>query len=185
MDSTTENVVVKFLEFSPGILGIYIEATELCLVVSSAIIKVVFELSFRFLVMMFLGLIYLIQRFLSQCTKKKVFMEKLKVKLVEAFLLTVLVSYQKLLIGTFTLVQCVSIENSTVLFIQANVECYTGWQIGILIYICICVVPPFFVLAHVLFHIKDMNISVRTFILACIFPLPVTVWYLVAQIRRS
>ena len=184
LDAKTENVVVKFLEFSPMLLGAYIEATDLCLVGSSAIIKVVFELLFRFLVMMFLGCIYLIQEFLSQYITRKAFMLKLKVKLVEAFLLTVLVSYKKLLIGTFTLVQCVEIKDSSVLFIKANIECYTWWQIAILIYICICVVPLIFVLSHLPFCMKVMNISVRTFILSCIFPLPIIIWYLVMQSRR-
>ena len=63
------------------------------------------------------------------------------------------------------------------LFIQANIECYAGWQIGILIYICICVVPIAFVLAHLPFYVKDGKMSVRTFILACLFPLPTVIGY--------
>ena len=171
VDVKTENIIVKFLTFSPFILETYVDARELCFVFSSAIIKVVLELSFRLLVILFLFLIILIQRCLLHCIKRKVFLEKLKVKLVEGFLLLVLVSYQKLLIRTFALVQCVNIQDYTVLFIQADVECYTWWQIGILIYICVCVVPLFFVLAHLPFDVKDMKMSVKTFVLACIFPL--------------
>ena len=175
LEVKTENVVVKFLELSPLIMETYVEATGLCIVISSAIIKVVFELLFRFLVMILFCLTYLVQRFLSQYIIK-VLLEKLKVKLVQAFLLTVLLSYQKKLIGTFTLVQCVNIQGLTVLFIQASVECYTWWQIGILIYILICVVPLLFVLSHLPFCVNDGKLSVKSFILACIFPLPVIIW---------
>ena len=182
VDVKTENVVVKFLEFSPEILAIYIEVTELCFAFSNAIIKVAFELSFRFLVMLFLYLTYLIHRLLSRHTKCQVFLESLKVKLVEAFVLTVLFSYQKLLKGTFTLIQCVDVRNVKVLFIQTDVECYTWWQIGILVYICISVAPLFVVLAHLPFGVKDKKMSVRTFILGCFFPLPVIVWYQVVRI---
>ena len=174
VDAESENVVLKFLAFSPLIFETYVYATKICIVFSSAIVKVVFELSFRLLIMMFLCMIYLIQRFLAHYINKML-LAKLKVKLVQAFLLAVLLSYQKLLIGTFTLVQCVDIRSVSVLFIQADVECYTWWQICILIYICICVVPLFLVLAYLPFCIQTKKVSVKMFILACIFPLPVII----------
>ena len=74
--------------------------------------------------------------------------------------------------GAFTLVQCVHIQDLTVLFIQGNVECYTWWQIGIILYICTSVIPIFFVLAHLPFCLKDSIMSVKVFILACLFLLP-------------
>ena len=106
VDANNKNLVVKILEFSPGLLAAYIEATELCFVISSAIVKVTFQLIFRFLVMLFLCLMYFIQKILSHYFKKQIIFKKMKVKLLEAFLLTVLVSYKKLLTGTFILVQC-------------------------------------------------------------------------------
>ena len=53
MNVETTNVVVKFLEFSPEIVAIYIKASELCFAFSSAMIKVTFHLSFGFLVVFF------------------------------------------------------------------------------------------------------------------------------------
>ena len=178
MDVKSENFVVKVLEFSPKIL----EATELCFKFSSAIIKVTVQLSFGFLVMFFLYLVYVIQLLASHFIQRQMFWNELKVRLVQAYLLTILLSYQKIAIGAFTLVQCVHIQDLTVLFIQANVECYTWWQLGILVYICISVVPIFFVLAHLPFCVKEKKMSAKVFILACLFPLPVVIGYHVLKI---
>ena len=104
--------------------------------------------------------------------KKQVFFDELKVKLVQAYVFTVLFSYQKVVMGAFTLVQCVNIQDLTVLFIQGNVECYTWWQICIILYICTSVIPIFFVLANLPFCLKDSKMSVKVFLLACLFPLP-------------
>ena len=104
--------------------------------------------------------------------------------MVQAYLLTILFSYQRIVMGTFALVQCVDIEDSTVLFIQANVEFDTWWQIGILVYICICVVSIFFVLAHFPYSVRDKKMSVRAFILACLFPLPAITVYYTLKIRN-
>ena len=101
------------------------------------------KLSFGFVVMFFLFLVYAIQSLVSFLIKRKLNWTQLKVKLVQAFLLTVLFSYQKLVIGTFSFVQCVAIRELNMLFIQPDIHCYTWWQIGILVYICICVVPIF------------------------------------------
>ena len=75
------------------------------------------------------------------------------------------------------MVQCVDIKDKKVLFLQGDVECYTWWLIGTLAYIGITVFPIFIVLAHVPFCVKDKKISVRIFILACLFPLPVLILY--------
>ena len=107
IDVETTNVAVKFLEFSPEILAMYIKASELCFAFSSAIIKVTFQLSFGFLVMFFLYFAYLIHVLISHCIQINIHLNDLKVKLIQAFLLTILLSYQKMVMGTFTLVQCV------------------------------------------------------------------------------
>ena len=142
--------------------------------------KAVLQISFGFLVMFFLCFVYVIQKVLSNFIQSKIF-NNIRIKLVQAFILTVLLSYQKLVMGAFTLVQCVDIRGLTVLYIQANVECYTQWQIGILIYICISVIPIFFVLAHVPFYVKDKVMTVKIFILTCLFPLPLMIGYHVTK----
>ena len=175
-ESNTTSIVVEFLEFSPGILKAYIQVTDLCFAFSSAVIKITLQLTFGFLVMLFIFCVYIVQKCLSKLVPRKLDCAQLKGKLVQAFIFTVLFSYQKLVIGCFALVQCVDIRNQAVLFLQGDIHCYTWWQIGILVYIGMSVTPIFFVLGHAPFYVKDKEMSVRTFILACLFPFPVMMW---------
>ena len=75
------------------------------------------------------------------------------------------------------MVQCVDMGHQTVLFIQADIQCYTWWQISIIVYICTSICPIFFVLAYAPFHVKSKKMSVRIFIMACLLPVPVLVLY--------
>ena len=50
------------------------------------------------------------------------------------------------------------------------------------VYVCISIVPTFFVLSHVPFYVKDRTMSVRTFILACLFPCPIMLWHHVLKL---
>ena len=121
-DTKTENIVVKFLEFSPDILRAYIQASELCFVFSTATMKVAFSLSLGFLVMTFLFFVYCIQKITSHIVQRKSHFVTLEIKLVKAFLVTVLLSYQKLVIGTLILVQCIDIRDKAMLFVQADIQ---------------------------------------------------------------
>ena len=180
----TENFVVNFLEFSPRILEAYVQATELCLTFSTAITKVVLQFSFGFLVIAFLFVVYLMQLILSLFVQKKLLFDELEMKLVQAFILTVLFSYQKVVMGACTLVQCITLRDQAMLFVQADVQCYTWWQIGIVIYVCTCIVPIFIVIAHAPFSVKERRMSVLNFILSCLFPLPVMLAHCVVWHRK-
>ena len=125
ISAKTDNIVVNFLEFSPWILEAYIQARDLCFEYSSSVLKVTLQLLFGFLVMIFLFLVYALHRILSHYLFRKLDSEEMRKKLVQAFLLTVLFSYQKVVIGVFTLVQCVEVKNQTILFLQGDILCYT------------------------------------------------------------
>ena len=184
-DTKTENIVVKFLEFSPDILRAYIQVSELCFVFSTATMKVVLSLSFGFLVMTFLFFVYCIQKITSHIVQRKSYFVTLEIKLVKAFLVTVLLSYQKLVMGALMLVQCIDIRDKAMLFVQADIQCYTWWQIGTIIYVCTCIVPMFFVIAHAPYYVQEGKMSTRTFILSCLFPLPVMALHYVGRHRNT
>ena len=184
-DMKTENIVVKFLEFSPDILRAYIQVSELCFVFLTATMKVVLSLSFGFLVMTFLFFVYCIQKITSHIVQRKSHFVTLEIKLVKAFLVTVLLSYQKLVMGALMLVQCVDIRDKAMLFVQADIQCYTWWQICIIIYVCTRIIPMFFVIAHASYYVQEGKMSTRTFILSCLFPLPVTVVHYVDRYRNK
>ena len=98
-----------------------------------------------------------------------------------AFILAVLFSYQQVAIGAFTLVQCVKVEDRKVLYIQGEILCDTWWQTAIEIYIWLSVIPTFLILCHAAFYVQSKEMSIKIFILACLFPLPVTIIYHMAR----
>ena len=181
-DTKNEDIVRKFLEFSPDILKAYIQTSELCFAFSNAILKVVLQFSFGFLVINFLLLVYLIQKITSHCLQKN--FADLEIKLIQAFLVTILLSYQRLTMGALALVQCVDIRGRAMLLVQADIQCYTWWQIGIIFYVCTCIVPMFFVIAHAPYYVQERRMLVKTFILLCLFPLPVMVMHCVGRYRN-
>ena len=175
-EASTPNVIVQFLEFSPNVLNIYSKASDLCFVYTTAVLKVLYQSFFGLVMITFLFLLYVFQESLSKLVKSNCFL-KMKAELMQTFLLILLFSYQKLVIGAFTLVQCVKVGEHSILYIQGDTQCYTPWQVGIQVYICICIIPIAFVLSHEVFYVENRKMSVRMFVLTCLFPLPVMTWY--------
>ena len=103
-------------------------------------------------------------------------------KLIQAFLLSFLFSYQEIVIGTFALVKCVQVDQNRVLYIQGNIQCYQWWQIAVKVYICMYVLPVFLILSHCPFYAKNKSIPTRIFILVCVFPIPVLPYFMLGQI---
>lgn len=97
--------------------------------------------------------------------------------MVQAFLLVLLFSYQKIITGAFTLVQCVDILGKRVLYIQGDIECYSWWQTLAEVYIVLNIIPLVFVLSIAPLFVEDNRMSVRVFILACIMPVPVVTFF--------
>ena len=100
-----------------------------------------------------------------------------RARLVQTFLSDLLFCYKRMVIGAFTLIQCADIGNSTVLYIQGDIECYTWWQNAVEVYIVLNIVPVLFVLSHTPFCIENKQMSVKMFIVGCLLPVPVMLIY--------
>ena len=184
-DKTNEDsIFVKILQFSPDVLtNVYKGVTELCLSSGSALIKYLLKALFGPCVMMIICLIYLIQVVFSRCLcMQSTILTNLKSTLTQAFLLCLLFSFQKLASGAFILIQCVQVDNSSVLYIQGEIECYTWCQNVIQVYIWLNIVPFFIVVSHCPYHVKDKNMSTGHFIFACFFPIPIILYYLFVKL---
>ena len=166
---------VKILQFSPKIItSLYTTINNLCFSLgTTAVIKILFESFFGPCVMLFLFLIYLIEKVsgILKATKSK-FRNVLKEKLVQTFVLVALLSYQQIVIGAFTLVKCIDIGNMKILYVQGDIQCFTQWQIVIEILICLSIIPFFFVLSSTPYYVQKKEMSVQMFILVCLFPIP-------------
>ena len=135
---------------------------------------------------MILFLIYLSYKSIYSCINRcQSVQQSVTASLIQAFLLACLLSFQQTIKGVFHFIQCVTVRNKTVLYIQGNIQCYSWWQNIIQIYLFLNVIPLIFVLSHLPFKIKDKNVSVRMFILACVLPVPFQVYLLWSNFRHS
>ena len=105
--SSSESWLIHFLQFSPEVLLIYTNITEMCFVENTtAAMKVLFTTLFGPFVMFILLLIYLFSKVLNKFYKT----DALLPRLCQAFILVVLLSYQKVMQGAFSLVRCVKLS---------------------------------------------------------------------------
>ena len=151
-----ENFLVKILQFSPEILTVYYKVSDLCFTKNTtAVMKVFLSSMFGPCIILLLSIVYFIHWIFSRhFGKESIKWEILRSKLTQAFLLTILFSYQKIIKGAFSLIQCVDINNNKVLYIQGDIQCYTWWQVAIEVYLYISVVPVFITLAICPFFVK-------------------------------
>ena len=183
----SEGFTVKVLKFSPTFLSMYTSLSEQCFTNgTTAVTKVLFKSLFGPCVMLFLSLIYLCQKVISKyyLSHSSCWL-MLRKNLIQAFLLAFLFSYQEMVIGTFALLKCVQVDQTKVLYIQGEIQCYQWWQMIVKIYTCICILPVFLILSHFFFYVKDNSMPERIFLLACVFPFPVLLYYLLGQIFRK
>ncbi len=178
-----ESLLVTILQFSPQVISLCTNILDICFVSATpAVAKVLFKSLLGPTVMICLFLVYLVQKVISRFLwSHSQFWCTTRCALTEAFVFTVLFAYQRIVSGAFALVQCVEVGKQEVLYIQGDIMCYTWWQYITKIYICTSVIPIFLVLSHTPFYVQDKIMSVRTFVLACIFPLPVILCFLVSK----
>ena len=171
-----ESMLIKFFQMSPEIVAtLYTKVSEFCFISSaSAITKIWLKLMFGPCVMVFLLFFFLAQLLLSQIKFiKERHLKSMRSCLTRSFLLLYLFTYQQMIKGAFTLVQCVQVTNTTVLYIYGSLECYTWWQVAIQIFIFSNLIPALFVLSSATYHVRDRKMSIKVFHLACLFPIPV------------
>ena len=173
--SEQTSTFVKILQFTPDVLtSIYDSMTETCFTLGTAAVsKILFKSLFGPCVMLFLFILYLCQSCVFSVRKKTSKLSSvIRYKLVQSFLLVILISYQQILTGAFTLVKCINIENINRLSLQGNIQCFTHWQMAIEIFIWANIFPSFFVFSHVPYYVEMNQMSVQMFILVCLLPVP-------------
>ncbi len=183
---TEDNFLVKFLRFSPEILTLYYEASTLCLAVETTPTrKVLLSILFGPCIVLFLFLTYLVVcKMLSFCFSAEL-VSNMKARLVQAYLLTILLAFQSIAKSTFSLIQCVKVHDSEVLYIQGDTVCYTWWQKGLEIYLYSSVVPVLLVLSIGPCLLEKRTISVQFLLLSCLMPLPAVCFFIWRQIRQA
>ena len=108
----------------------------------------------------------------------------LDVKLASGFITTLLFMYQKMGTTTFVVLNCVPVDNASVLFIDGTVTCYAHWQYAVSAYAAACVTPFCIVLLVAPSMLRRRQLSVVAFFAACLCPLPFLVVWLIRHLRR-
>ncbi len=178
-----QSFLIKILQFSPDFLTAFF---DMCFKHGfTPVAKLCAQTLFGPCVMIFISLTYLIQVIFSKVAwvHSNVWVT-VRSRLLQAFLLTVLFSFQKVVIGAFSLVQCVEVHEKQVLYIQGDVECFSWWQNLIQLYIWLNIVPLLIVFSHVPFCVQDKTMSVKMFIWNCLFPLPALLWFKVRRLTK-
>ncbi len=120
-----------------------------------------------------LAILYLLQKTTAYfCRKIEGILSKTTVFIAQAFVYAILFCYQGLLKNAFALLQCVEIADDRVLFIQGDVVCYTWWQIAIHVFVYLYILPLVLVLSHCPFQLQEKMLTLKEFLLACVFPFP-------------
>ncbi len=175
-----KGLVETFLQFSPELLvTLHTRVTILCFSpVTNAVVKIMFKTLFGPCVLLLLLVLFTLESgFPVSRRKQLLFSKSVRACLIRAFLLAISFSYQQIVKGLFTLVQCVEAVNKLVMYVQGEIECYTWWQTTIETWICLSLIPLFPVLSHAAYFVKERRMSVCVFVLACLFPLPVIMIY--------
>ena len=137
-------------------------------------------------VMLLLLILYLVLKYSSLLNPSCLsFYNSATTYLIQTFLLVFLMSYQQIITGAFTLVQCIQVHEDKVLYIQGNIQCYTWWQIAINIFLALNIFPILLVLSHFPFQLKNKKISSKHFLLLCVFPIPVMVYKLSVKFYKK
>ena len=182
-----ESLFVKVIKFSPEMLASVItKVVEVCLTFSSPpITKVLMKSLFGPSLMVFLLFIWLTVSVVSKlryCSVLNI-LNTMKGAIFQAFLYGLLFSYQQMVTGAFTLVQCVNVGGNKVLYVQGDIDCFTWWQVAVQFFIITNIFPILVVLAVSPFYVKNKTMSTRLFTLACVFPLPVLLYFAWSQRR--
>ena len=99
-------------------------------------------------------------------------------------MLALLFTYQKLATTSFTLLNCVPVGNSSVLFVQGTIDCYQTWQYAVAAYAATCIIPFSLALLIGPGLLKDRLIGLTELFLAFLLPLPFLVRWCWLCVRR-
>ena len=130
-----------------------------------------FTLYILCLLLVFHMIIYLVQRIYEKDvdTQKSVIVFSVRLKV--ATIQIILIGYATLTTTSLTLLNCVPVNNKSVLLLDGTVECYEWWQFIIFVFFVLWIIPFPFIMVYSLVHLKKEIIDYRSFILVWVVPM--------------
>ena len=102
--------------------------------------------------------------------------KSLSAKASVALMLAILFSHQKLALSTFTLLNCVPVGKDSVLYLDGTVVCMQTWQVALIMYTTLCVVPFSLFIAIAPSYLLSNTLPTAAFFIGCFLPLPVLLY---------
>ena len=181
-----ENSVRSFFNFD-FISHTGLSSTSCAFLDNTPTLKVATRVGFVATIFLALGLIYFISKAFIKMRKNLAsasqeqgrgsLCDKVLIALFEVFLL----NYSAIIKATFALLNCVQVEEMSVLHLQGNIVCYQKWQY-VLIGFGIAWIIPFCVYVFVLpGMISKYMLNTSSIFLGCILPLPLLVYSLLQR----
>ena len=175
--TSLKEIVAGLFEFRLDVLHL---GKDICVIPGLSVVgKTILKTSFFPLIWLTILIIYGFSNFLPHRVRVMVFC-----RCSNAFTLSILFTFQKLAVAYFSLVQCVPFLLSSVLQIQATTPCYTYWQIVVLVYLGVCIIPFSFYLIYCSKYLERAQISLVVFFAGCLFPLPVIVYCIILSCKQ-
>ena len=95
---------------------------------------------------------------------------------------TILLGYIKIATVSLSLVRCTPVGNESRWFYNGTIVCYQWWQKVLIAFDVMVVVPFIFVLAWGAVKLHRAKVSAKHFLLACVFPLPFLILWLLQSL---
>ncbi len=100
--------------------------------------------------------------------------QKLSTKTASGMMFAMLFSYQSIASLLFSLIYCVDYQDTKVLFLNGNIECYQAWQVITVFVVCVCVIPFSFYIMLAPAKLVSGTLAVPYFFASCLCAPPLT-----------
>ena len=142
----------------------------------TVVTKQLFSASQVFGTSLMIGVLYSLHRGAQRCRGKEAPSFS---PYMAGILQTMLLGYKTLASVSFNLLRCVPIGSEKRLFLDGNLVCFLWWQYILIALVFAFFVPFVFVLFWGCYKLHNGSLSVATFLLACCFPLPFLLYWLI------
>ncbi|CAD5113763.1 DgyrCDS2932 [Dimorphilus gyrociliatus] len=174
-----KHIFIGLLQFRMNELATVSNLNRVCLLPG---LQPVYKQLVQAVVVPFVISLFLTLFIICRCiNKSSLFLTRLST----GFMLTLLFTYQQLATTAFKLLNCVTVGDQLVLFLDGEELCYRPWQYGVLAYAICCIVPFCLVLLLGPGLLRDGRVSLPSFFCACLFPLPFLGYWLFLRTRQK
>ena len=185
-EQQNDNILQQILLFSPPLSALYTKASTFCLSEETTVVTKIFIIYlFGPFVILLLFMLFLFHKLILFVKGYSNTQRMFSLAISQAFLLAILLSFQQIIKGSLSLVQCVGVYEDKFLLVQGNIECYTWWQIMVKLFIYLHIGPLILVFSILPLRVQERKMARKVFILACFLPTPVIIYVCIRGLLKK